>query len=450
MAKSTMGHGFRQIKGRQLRISPAGKTWVEVPSSPSLNLTDAITLDLHFKTYGATGSWQCVLAKRDDGNGLQKVQYQLALTRDLELSYCICTGGPNEWWLPPTGIRLRPNQWYHVVANYNAFQRQVTIFVDGTMKTTLTDAPAIRPCSNPVRIGWSGWQDEFFNGEVRDVRIINTLARDIAALKAKGMDHPVLVRVGCLPHRYRSAADGLQGIVEADALNPQGRPSRVTLRVRNGGKTTEEISEVGSEGYGRVKCIVPELLADSQAEIELVQEGKTVAKQLVTITGTKEALGYRVFVVSHTHSDLCWPNSIQACLDANVAAIAKSVEIAERVPNYRFTMEHALFLREYLRRYPDKQAVVKKLMQAGVIEIGGFLYRPLGTDLWRRRARAATVSGQTLDQGASGRRSGDGVERRRGRAYRPDAANPAQGRHPRAGDLRRRHRQHLRAALRAA
>jgi alpha-mannosidase len=88
------------------------------------------------------------------------------------------------------------------------------------------------------------------------------------------------------------------------------------------------------------------------------------------------APSYRVFVVSHTHSDLCWPNSIEACLDANVAAIAKSVEIAEREPSYRFTMEHALFLREYLRRYPDKQDVVKRLMQSGAIEIGAFYTGP--------------------------------------------------------------------------
>jgi hypothetical protein len=88
------------------------------------------------------------------------------------------------------------------------------------------------------------------------------------------------------------------------------------------------------------------------------------------------APSYRVFVVSHTHSDLCWPNSIEACLDANVAAIAKSVEIAEREPSYRFTMEHAIFLREYLRRYPDKQDVVKRLMQSGAIEIGAFYTGP--------------------------------------------------------------------------
>jgi alpha-mannosidase len=91
---------------------------------------------------------------------------------------------------------------------------------------------------------------------------------------------------------------------------------------------------------------------------------------------SKTVPGYRVFVVSHTHSDLCWPDSIQVCLDANVAAIAKSVEIAERVPSYRFTMEHALFLREYLHRHPDKQPVVKRLMQAGVIEIGAFYTGP--------------------------------------------------------------------------
>ena len=57
-------------------------------------------------------------------------------------------------------------------------------------------------------------------------------------------------------------------------------------------------------------------------------------------------------------------------------AFAKSVELAEKVPNYRFTMEHALYVREYLRRHPDKLRTVKKLMKAGIIETGTFYTGP--------------------------------------------------------------------------
>ena len=87
-------------------------------------------------------------------------------------------------------------------------------------------------------------------------------------------------------------------------------------------------------------------------------------------------LGYRGFVVSHTHSDLCWPDTPEVCLTANVEAFAKSVELAETVPGYRFTMEHALYVREYLRRHPDKLRTVKRLMKAGVVETGAFYTGP--------------------------------------------------------------------------
>ena len=86
--------------------------------------------------------------------------------------------------------------------------------------------------------------------------------------------------------------------------------------------------------------------------------------------------GYRGCVVSHTHSDLCWPDTPEVCMNANVAALAKSVELAEKFSNYRFTMEHAIVLREYLRRNPDKTKVVKELMRAGVIETGAFYTGP--------------------------------------------------------------------------
>ena len=99
-------------------------------------------------------------------------------------------------------------------------------------------------------------------------------------------------------------------------------------------------------------------------------------RQRSRFPATRTCCGYRGFVVSHTHSDLCWPDTPEVCLTANVEAFAKSVELAETVPGYRFTMEHALYVREYLRRHPDKLQTVKRLMKAGVIETGAFYTGP--------------------------------------------------------------------------
>ena len=91
---------------------------------------------------------------------------------------------------------------------------------------------------------------------------------------------------------------------------------------------------------------------------------------------SRPAAEFHAYVVSHTHSDFAWLDSIAACLDKNVAAVAKSVEIAERYPDFRFCMEHMLAVREYLRRHPEKIETVRKLMREGRFEAGGFFTGP--------------------------------------------------------------------------
>jgi alpha-mannosidase len=86
--------------------------------------------------------------------------------------------------------------------------------------------------------------------------------------------------------------------------------------------------------------------------------------------------GAELYVVSHTHSDFAWADSITGCLDKNVAAVAKSVELAKRYPDFRFCMEHMLAVREYLRRNPDQLETVRKLMREGRFEAGGFFTGP--------------------------------------------------------------------------
>jgi alpha-mannosidase len=372
-------HGARWVqseKGAALRFLPSEKAWVEVPNSPSVDLTEAITLDLEVKTYGSTGTWQGLLVKRDDANAQQKVQYQLVLDDRLQLFYGVNVGGPDNWWLPPTDTVLKPNQWHHVVAAYDAFRRQVKISVDGVVRKRLRGAPLVRTSNNPVRLGWTGWSNEYLNGEMRAVRVIDALAEKVAEQRAKGVDHCVEAGTDYLPHQFVSGPEALAGVLDVSLLNPRDAASRVTLRARIGEKTLEETQEVPGGRFGIIRCLIPELPAETPAHIELREQDKTMATDTIRIPGAKDWLGYRGYVVSHTHSDLCWPDTPEVCMNANVAAIATSVEIAEKLPNYRFTMEHVLFLREYLRRHPDKEEVLKKLMRAGTIETGAFYTGP--------------------------------------------------------------------------
>ena len=143
------------------------------------------------KTYGPTGAWQCILAKRDDGNGRQKVEYQIALTPDIYLSACVCTGGPDAWWHPDSGIRIEPGRWYRVAATFDGFLGRAVIHVDGSVRAVLRGAPAVHPGPNPLRIGWSGWDAEHFYGEIRELRVVDGLAEAVARARAGGSRDPV-------------------------------------------------------------------------------------------------------------------------------------------------------------------------------------------------------------------------------------------------------------------
>ena len=359
-----------------LKFTPADKSRVDIPNSPSLNLTEMITIDVYVKTYGSTGTWQGIVTKNNHGNEQQKIQYQLILNDRLELLYGVCTGGPANFWIPSTNIILQPNKWYHVVATYDAFRRQVILTVDGVERKRLVGAPLVQPSDNPVYLGWTAWSNEFLNGEIHDVRIVNILAEKIAALKAKGVDHCVLFGTDYLPHQFTAGAEALSGILNVTLLNPRDTSSRATLHAKIGEKTLEQTQEIRGGRLGRVECVVPELPTEVQAHIELTEQGKTIATNTVAIPGAKDYLGYRGFVVSHSHSDVSWTDTPEVCLNLNLAAIAKSVEIAEKQPHYRFSLENVHSLREYVRRHPDKVELLKRLMREGRFECGAFFTGP--------------------------------------------------------------------------
>jgi hypothetical protein len=72
------------------------------------------------------------------------------------------------------------------------------------------------------------------NGELRQVRVINTLAETIAERRKKGGDRAAMLRAGYLPHRFMADDGALRGFVEATVLNPAEKPAQVILRATLG------------------------------------------------------------------------------------------------------------------------------------------------------------------------------------------------------------------------
>ena len=84
----------------------------------------------------------------------------------------------------------------------------------------------------------------------------------------------------------------------------------------------------------------------------------------------------KVFLVPHTHADLCWPEIPDYCMDTCLACIDDLVEFQEQAPGFRFSMEHAYYLRQYLMLHPENTDEITNLLQRGYFECGAFYLGP--------------------------------------------------------------------------
>ena len=80
---------------------------------------------------------------------------------------------------------------------------------------------------------------------------------------------------------------------------------------------------------------------------------------------------WEVYVVPGAHFDLGWCASIGETLAYGADLIRRAVdEITGPHPGYRFTIEYALFLKHFLKRYPEYRETTLRLLDEGKLEVG--------------------------------------------------------------------------------
>lgn len=82
-------------------------------------------------------------------------------------------------------------------------------------------------------------------------------------------------------------------------------------------------------------------------------------------------------IISSSHQDIAWMDSPANCIEGrDRKVITPALELLRRNPDFRFSMEDALVLMEYLERHPESREEIAALTRAGRFEWGATYNQP--------------------------------------------------------------------------
>lgn len=153
--------------------------YVEVPDDATLDLSAELTIAAWVNP-SQLGGYRIIVGKSDRGT---PVNYYLALLGD-ELDFGFFSGN----WIESTtsGVNLVVGTWYHVAVAFDDAANTVRFYVDGIERLVaeLHGTPAVNAL--PLRVGSSGFSNEFFSGLIDEVQVFNRAlnAEEILNLRA--------------------------------------------------------------------------------------------------------------------------------------------------------------------------------------------------------------------------------------------------------------------------
>ena len=202
--------------------------WVTIADSAVLDATRAITLEAWVKPSAAGPQWRTVLFKQH-GAGMA---YSLYASEDTNRPVGQVNVDDVERNAP--GAPLALNGWTHLAATYD--DATLRLYVNGTLASSLSVNGSIPASTGPLRIGGNSVWNEWFAGQIDDVRIYN---RALTATELKA-DLSTPVRPG---DQTDNAAPSTPTGLSASAQTP----TSITLSW-NGSN-----DNVGVAGYGRYR-----------------------------------------------------------------------------------------------------------------------------------------------------------------------------------------------------
>ncbi len=102
---------------------------------------------------------------------------------------------------------------------------------------------------------------------------------------------------------------------------------------------------------------------------------KTI-ESLLELSNSKLAYG-EIFLMNSSHQDIAWMDSPEKCIvERDTMLLTPLFEMAQKDKNYRFDIEDALMIKEFIERHPDKKELVKQMLNNGQISCGSAYTQP--------------------------------------------------------------------------
>jgi alpha-mannosidase len=84
-----------------------------------------------------------------------------------------------------------------------------------------------------------------------------------------------------------------------------------------------------------------------------------------------------ILLMNSSHQDIAWMDSPEQCvIERDTMLITPTLEMASKDKNYRFDIEHALMLKEYIHRHPESRELIRQMLSDGRLSCGGTYIQP--------------------------------------------------------------------------
>jgi uncharacterized protein (DUF362 family) len=146
--------------------------YAEMPDSPSLDITGAVTIEAWVRFETIQSDWRVVAGKVN--TTLNTSNYHLSKSADHKFNFGFNeTGTSGGWHGYSSKLTVAAGKWYYVAATYSDLSNEVRIYIDGSRDTLYACPYSMITNDLPLRIGRNNNGLEALNATIDEVRITN-------------------------------------------------------------------------------------------------------------------------------------------------------------------------------------------------------------------------------------------------------------------------------------